>query len=77
MLMLGQIEAAMRDFVVQGSGKLIDVPGSDVHRHAVLEKWSAVTSHRVAPDLQQQSVDRVGIEFLRRETHDLAESVAD
>src|SRR6185312_4836837 len=66
----------MSDLVLQGCGKLIDIAGGNVHGKAVLEKGNTVTSYRVAPDLQQQSVDGVGIEFLRREANDLAESVA-
>ena len=66
----------MSDFVLQGCSKLIDIAGGNVHGKAVLEKGNSVASDRVAPDLQQQSVDGVGIEFLRRESNDFAESVA-
>jgi hypothetical protein len=64
----------VRNFVLQGGGKLIDISGRDVHGHAVLEKWGAVAADRVPPDLQQQSVNRVGIKFQRRETDDLAQT---
>src|SRR3954447_26234454 len=66
----------MSDFVLKGCGKLIDIAGGDVDRNMLLKKGDAVTSYRVAPDLQQQSLDGVGIEFLRGEANDLAESVA-
>lgn len=55
----------MSDFVLQGGGKLIYVPGGDIDGHAILKKWRAVAADRVAPDLQQQSVDCVGIKFQR------------
>jgi len=66
----------MSDFVLQGCSKLSDIAGGNIHGKAVLEKRNAVASYRVASDLQQQSVDGVGIEFLRRESNDFAESVA-
>ena len=40
------------------------------------KKRRAVAADGVAPDLQQQSVNRIGIELLRGQTHDLAQRVA-
>src|SRR6476469_3066592 len=73
---LGEIQAAVCDFVLQCGSKLINVPGGYIYGHAVLQKRCAVTADGVAPDLQQESVDGVGIEFQRRESNDLAQSVA-
>src|SRR5450631_527608 len=63
--------------MLQGCSQLIDVPGGDIDRHAIFEKSGAVAADGVAPDLQEQSVDRVGIKFLRGKTYNLTKSVAD
>jgi hypothetical protein len=62
----------MRDFVLQGGGKVIDVPGCDVDRCAILEKTHVVAADGVAADLEKQSMDGVRIKFLRGESHNLA-----
>jgi hypothetical protein len=41
---LGQVQAAVRDLVLQSGGELIDVTGGDVHGHAILQKWRAVAA---------------------------------
>ncbi len=41
------------------------------------KKWHAVAADRVAPDLQQQSLDGVGIKFLRRQANNLTQRAAD
>ena len=63
---LSKVQAAVRDFVLQGGSKLIDVPGCDVDSGTIFEKSHAVAADCVAPDLQKQTVNRTGIEFLRR-----------
>lgn len=66
----------MAHFVLQGGRELVDVGGRDVASHAILQERRAVTADRIAADLEKQSVDGVGIKFLRSQAHDFIQSAA-
>ncbi len=67
---------AARDFVLQSRGEVVDVCGGDVYGWA-FEKWGTVAADGVAADLDQQSLDDVRIELLRRHADQIAERAAD
>jgi hypothetical protein len=64
--------SAAGDFVLQRCGQMIDVGCRDVDRRA-FEQRNAAAADGIAPDLDQQCLDNVGIELLWRQANEIAE----
>src|SRR5580692_9001383 len=74
--LFGQIGLAAGDFVLQSRGQVIDVGGGDVYLHGV-EQGSSVAADGIAAYLDEQALHYVGIVFVRRQAHQVAERAAD
>ena len=61
---LGKKSLILADLVLQGGRQFVHVRGRKVH-HGRVKDRDAVTSDRIPPHLDQQSLQRLGIVFLR------------
>jgi len=63
--------------MLDSRGEVINVGGSDVGHDAILQERDAIAADGIAANLQEESLYCPGIEFLWRQTDDLAQTAAD
>src|SRR5438309_11864469 len=70
---LRQVDASAGNFMLKGGSKVIYVSGGEVASDAFLQEYRTIAAHSVAAQLDKKSMDRIRVEFLWCQTHNLAQ----
>src|SRR5215831_18866336 len=71
---LDRDDSSARYFVLQSGGQLVDIGGRDIYGHA-FQQGHAATADHVAPDLDQERLNHIGVEFFGCQAYQVAQSI--